>query len=133
MNEHIIFFDEKCPHCHRAVRHIVEIDEEEVFQFAPLRGSTATNLLIGPQEHLKNANSIVFVEAPYSTGRKFWSRFHAMLRIYWLIGNGWGLVGILSFLPQFVGDWFYNSFGAHRHQFTLDIPDIPYPKDRFLP
>ena len=133
MNDHIVFFDDECPFCHKAVRHIIEIDTNKQFQFAPLRGDTAREILTGPQSNLRNANSIVFAENYQSTDRRFWIRSHAIFRIYWLVGNGWGLVGILSFLPSWQGDFFYNWFAAHRHQFKLRIPEAIEPRDRFLP
>lgn len=133
MNDHIVFFDDECPFCHKAVRHIIEIDLKKEIQFAPLRGETARAILTGPQSGLKKCNSIVFAEDYQSTHRRFWTRSHAIFRIYWLVGNGWGLVGILSFLPSWIGDFFYNWFAAHRHQFKLRIPETIEPKDRFLP
>ena len=133
MNEHIVFFDDECPLCRKAVRHIIEIDKENHFRFAPLRGATADEVLTGAQKQLKLMNSIVLAEDFDSTTRKFWIRSHAILRIYWLVGNGWGLVGILSFLPAKIGDFFYNWIAEHRHQFKLQYPEPLEPQDRFLP
>jgi len=133
MNEHLVFFDDECPLCRKAVKHIIEIDQEKRFLFAPLRGETAQSVLAGPQKPLKGMNSLVLAENYQSTERKFWSRSHAIFRIYWLVGNGWGLVGIFSFLPRKLGDFFYNWIAAHRHQFKLQIPEQAGPKDRFLP
>lgn len=133
MNDHIVFFDDECPLCHKAVRHIIEIDENRFFLFAPLRGETAHQVLTGPQTKLLQANSLVLAENYQSTERRFWVRSHAIFRIYWLVGHGWGLVGILSFLPSWIGDFFYNWIAAHRHQFKLKIPETIKPLDRFLP
>ncbi|HSX11775.1 MAG TPA: DUF393 domain-containing protein [Chlamydiales bacterium] len=133
MHEHLIFFDGECPLCHRAVRHILEIDLDKHFLFAPLNGTTAADILIGPQASLRSANSIVLVENYLSTGRRFWIRSRALLRIYWLNGNGWGLYGIFSFLPGYLGDALYRWIAEHRHQFKLRMPHEPGPKDRFLP
>ena len=132
MYEHLVFFDGDCPLCHRAVRHILEIDVGKRFLFAPLNGETAQKILIGPQAPLKKANSLVLAENYRSTERGFWIRSKAVLRIYWLTGDGWGLIGIFSFLPGFIGDLFYRWFAAHRHQFKLQMPQEG-PKDRFLP
>ena len=132
MHEHLIFFDGECPFCHRAVRHILEIDVHQRFVFAPLSGETAKDILSGPQAHLKKINSLVLVENYQSTDRTFWTLSRAVLRIYWLVGNGWGLIGTLSFLPGFVGDALYRWFAIHRHQFKLKMPETG-PKDRFLP
>ncbi len=133
MNDHLVFFDDECPLCHKAVRHIIEIDEHKRFLFAPLRGETARGILAGPQKSLKSSNSLVLAENYQSTERRFWIRSHAIFRIYWLAGNGWGLVGILSFLPRWLGDFFYHWVAAHRHQFKLQIPETITPADRFLP
>ncbi len=133
MYEHLIFFDGECPFCHRAVRHIIEIDVAHHFLFAPLNGETARDILTGPQAPLKKANSLVLVENYQSTERQFWVRSKAVLRTYWLTGNGWGLIGIFSFLPAFLGDWIYRWLAAHRHQFKLKISQEPGPKGRFLP
>ena len=133
MAEHLILFDDTCPFCHRAVKHILEIDEEKEFIFAPLRGETAHYLLSGPQRSLLNVNSLVFIENYQSTMRRFWIRSHAIYRIYWLIGNGWGLIGCLSFLPQWLGDFFYRWLAEHRHQFKLYMPEEAVPEDRLLP
>ncbi|MGB7977701.1 MAG: DUF393 domain-containing protein [Chlamydiales bacterium] len=133
MYEHLVFFDGECPFCHRSVRHIIEIDLHKRFAFAPLSGKTADEILTGPQKALRGAGSLILAEDYQSTGRRFWIRSRAVLRIYWLVGNGWGLVGILSFLPGYVGDWLYKQFALHRHQFKLKLPTDPGPKDRFLP
>ncbi|MDP1609123.1 MAG: DUF393 domain-containing protein [Chlamydiales bacterium] len=132
-SEHLLLFDDECPLCVRSVRHIILNDPERRFTFAPLRGETAHNLLIGPQESLKKANSLVVIENWRSTDRKFWIRSRAILRTYWLIGGQWKLYGWLSFLPPFLGDFIYNQISSHRHQFRLR-PDKPIgPQDRFLP
>jgi len=132
MHEHVIFFDGECPFCHRAVRHVLEIDIHKRFVFAPLGGETAKDILSGPQAPLKKAGSLVLVENYQSTDRQFWVRSRAIFRIYWLAGNGWGLVGILSFLPGWLGDFLYRKFAEHRHQFKLKMPEAG-PSDRFLP
>ena len=133
MKEHLIFFDGECPLCHRAVRHIIDIDSDHHFLFAPLNGETAEDILTGPQTALKDSNSLILVENYQSTGRKFWICSRAILRVYWLVGNGWGLFGVFSFMPAFIGDFFYRWLSAHRHQFKLKMPQNPGSQNRFLP
>ena len=133
MDEHIIFFDAECPFCLRSVRHIIEIDIEHHFLFAPLGGETAQDILIGPQAPLRDAQSLVLAENYQSSGREFYIRSRALFRIYWHVGQGWGLVGILSFLPCWLTDLIYRWVAAHRHQFKLKMPQEPGPQDRFLP
>lgn len=133
MNDHIVFYDNECPLCRKAVRHIIEIDPGKKILFAPLNGETARRILTGPNQNLSRANSLVLAENYDSTHRRFWIRSHAMLRIYWLVEGGWGLVGILSYLPAWLGDFFYNWVAAHRHQFKLKMPEDLAPPERFLP
>lgn len=133
MREHLIFFDSECPFCHRTVAWIIGMDTDRHFLFAPLNGSTAQDILVGPQKPLARANSLILVENYLSTERVFWTCSQAIFRIYWLSGNGWGLVGILSYLPAQICNFFYRKFANHRHQFKLKIPQDPGPKERFLP
>lgn len=133
MHQHLIFFDSECPFCHKAVKRMIELDVHKRLLFAPLNGQTAKEMLTGPQRHLKDANSVILVENYDSTARRFSIRSQAILRTYWLTGDGWGLIGILSYLPQKIGDFLYKVFAEHRHQFKLKMPTDPGPKDRFLP
>jgi len=133
MHEHLIFYDGDCPLCHKAVRHILEIDIHKHFLFSPLSGESARDILTGPQKKLLDANSLVLVENYASTDREFWVRSQAIFRIYWLADNGWEILGLLCFLPSCIGDLFYRWVAAHRHQFKLKMPEDPGPKDRFLP
>ena len=133
MGEHLVFYDAECPLCNKAVRYILEIDTHKRFFFAPLNGRTAGEILVGPNERYKRADTIVLVEDYQSTSRQFWIRSRAILRVYWLVGDGWGIVGWLSFLPGWVGDLFYRWVAYHRHKFKFKgNPDLGH-KDRFLP
>ena len=133
MHEHLVFFDDQCPFCHKAVRNIIGIDKHHRFIFAPLQGETAKDVLLGPNKHYANANSLVLVENYQSTNREFYLRSKAVLRIYWLIGDGWGLFGIFSFLPSWPGDYLYRKIAEHRHQFKIKPTKDLGPKERFLP
>jgi predicted DCC family thiol-disulfide oxidoreductase YuxK len=133
MSDHLIFFDAECPLCHRAVRHILEIDRDQRFIFAPLDGETANAILTGPLAFYRKANTLVLLENYQSTEREFWIRSKSMLRIYWLLGDGWKLVGWLSFLPAWIGDRFYSWVANHRHQFKLKPMQEIGPPNRFLP
>jgi predicted DCC family thiol-disulfide oxidoreductase YuxK len=132
MYEHLIFFDAECPLCHRAVRHVIEMDVGRRFIFAPLDGDTADAILTGPLAFYRKANTIVLLENYQSTEREFWIRSKAILRVYWLVGSGWKIVGWLCFLPSWIGDLFYSWVANHRHQFKLKPMHEIGPTDRFL-
>jgi predicted DCC family thiol-disulfide oxidoreductase YuxK len=133
MDEHLIFYDHDCPFCNKSVKHVLDIDKNRRFIFAPLGGETAANILCGPLKEFSEMNSIVLIENYQSTGRKFWVRSKAVWRIYWLAGNGWGIIGWISFLPCWIGDLLYRWIAEHRHQFKLKPMKELGPSDRFLP
>lgn len=131
--KHLVFFDPECPFCVRSVREIIKLDEQKQFAFASFRGKTAEEVLGGPQSFLKKANGPVIIEQWQSTDRRFWDRSQTMLRVYWLLGGQWKLYGWLSFIPSFIGNFFYDQLSAHRHQFRLRPDREIGPEERFLP
>lgn len=119
----IIFYDGTCAMCHWAVKWVARHDKEKLFYFAPLEGTTA---------HEKLANetlpdSLVFLE-----GDKILFRSGACLRIAWLLGGFWKLIGWLSFLPEWAlipTDAIYRLIAKSRAQSC----DLTIKGDRFLP
>lgn len=130
MKQHLVLFDKECPLCHRAVQYLIRLDKNHELVFAPLNGTTAKGILTGRHTGLKKANSLVLVENFESPHRRFWLRSKAIFRIYQLIGKKW--LGLLFYLPSWMGDWFYKRVAEHRHQFKLKMKELE-PGDRFLP
>src|SRR5690606_15632130 len=87
--EHLIFYDGDCAFCHRAVLEILKADEKKLFDFAPLAGETAKEILIGPNARFAKEDSLVLIESYRSSGRRFWLRSKGAFRIYWLMGSYW--------------------------------------------
>ena len=133
MGEHLVFYDEECPLCNKAVRYILDIDTHKRFAFAPLSGETAAQVLTGPNAHYRRADSLVLLENYQSTERQFWIRSKAILRVYWLVGDGWRIIGWLALFPSWIGDLFYRWAAFHRHQFKFKGNPEFSAKDRFLP
>jgi predicted DCC family thiol-disulfide oxidoreductase YuxK len=131
--DHLVLFDGNCPFCHRAVRHIIQIDRDELFLFAPLKGKTAQELLMDSYVPMIEADSLILIENFKSNHRKVWIRSRAILRIYWLIGYAWKIIGAFSFFPGCMGDLFYRLFSLHRYKFKLQMPVDSMAKDRLLP
>lgn len=127
---HLVFYDNECPYCRKAIGRIIKMDKGKLFQFAPLNGETAQKILTGPLAFYANANSVVLLENYESTDREFFIRAQAALRIYWLMGK---FLGIFAFLPSWMTDPFYRKIAEHRHKFKLKYADEIVPKDRFLP
>ena len=131
MREHLIFYDGDCSVCHRGVLRILKEDENELFVFAPLEGETAKEILIGPNAHYVQEDSLVLVESFESDERRFWIRSKAVFRIYWLMGSRW--IGWLCFLPAWMGDWAYRLVAKHRHRLCFGWERPEFQSNRFLP
>lgn len=129
---HLILFDGHCAICNLAVRHIVAIDKKKLFYFAPLESEAARTILDKDYGLILEANTIVLIE-DFKKRRKIWLRSRAILRIYWIAGRGWKLLGIFSFLPGQAGDLLYRLFSMNRYQFKKTAsPGLQVDKERLL-
>ncbi len=136
MPKHLIFYDGQCGLCDYAVQFVLKRDTTHQFAFAPLQGKTASIMLQDLPEHLKGADSLILIEDYASANPHFYILGKGALRICWLLGGGWVLLGWLSWLPSFCYDWAYRLVARNRHSFFDNdrcvIPD-PTQKNRFLP
>ncbi len=90
-----IFYDASCSLCQRSIAWIKARDRKKIFAFEPLK---------------KEADSLILIE-----GEKKWVRGRAVMRILWLLGGKWKLIGWLYVVP-FI-DLFYRLVARHRQKF----------------
>lgn len=119
----LVLYDAKCPLCNASIAFILETDTKKQFFFAPLGGVTAN-------KYTKRQDSIVVIE-----GKRVFYAGKAALRIFWLLGGKYKLLGLFSFLPQFLSDLIYQWIAERRYSFFkgqafVDPKDYP---ERFLP
>ncbi|MDP1879885.1 MAG: DUF393 domain-containing protein [Parachlamydiaceae bacterium] len=133
---HLVLYDDTCGFCDRSVQFLLKEDHKHQFVFAPLRGETASKVLKNQNNEIKQVDSLILVENYQSNEPQIYILSKSVLRILWLLGSYWILLGWLSFLPSFLFDWSYRLFAKHRHRFfSNDVCVIPRPEDkeRFLP
>lgn len=133
---HLVFYDGHCGLCDRVVQILLQIDKNKIFVFAPLQGKTAEEILKGLTSEQREIDSLILVENYLSTERRFFLMGRAALRICWLLGDAWILIGWACFLPSFLFDACYRFVARHRHYFFRnDVCRLPSPgdQDRFLP
>ena len=127
----ILFFDGVCGLCNKAVDFVLAHDPECHFQFAPLQGETARQLL-SPAD-ASNLSSMVLLVY----GRTY-RRSSAAVRILWQLSLGWQIVGTLLWLiPLPIRNVGYRLIARNRHRFfgrheTCRMP-TPQQRTRFLP
>ncbi len=131
----LVFYDGNCGLCDRVVQFLLKVDKHQIFMFAPLQGKTAAHYLQHLPPKFKTVDSLVLVEN-FQTGHP---QVHVLakgaLRIAWLLGGLWKLIGWLSFLPSFLFNWAYRLVARNRHHLfpqTLCILPPPGQEKRFL-
>lgn len=134
MAEHLVLYDGTCGLCSWVVQFLLKADSEEHFVFAPLQGETASAYLKHLPESVRGVDSVVLIEN-YQDNPQAYVLSKGALRICWLLGGGWRVPGVLSFLPAFIFDWAYNVVARNRYQWVARSCLVPQKKDRhrFLP
>lgn len=134
--EHLVFYDGACGLCDHAVQFLLKTDHQQKFMFAPLQGETAKTILKQLPAHYKKEDSLVLVENYQTKNPQFFVLGKGALRICWLLGKGWTILGLLSFLPGFFYDWMYRIIARNRkfffHNERCILPSMTQ-KERFLP
>jgi predicted DCC family thiol-disulfide oxidoreductase YuxK len=132
---HLVFYDGSCGLCDYVVQFLLKVDKQQRFAFAPLQGQTAARYLQHLPPEMKRVDSLILVENYHSTPKIFMLSQGA-LRIAWVLGGLWVLIGWLSFLPSVLFDWAYRLVARNRHRWfaqTHCVVPLAEQKDRFLP
>lgn len=136
MGKHLVFYDGECGLCDRAVQFILNHDIKELFDFAPLQGSTAEEKLKNLPPQVRNKDSLILIENYQSQDSTVYILGKGALRVCWLLGGIWTIPGMISFLPSPLYDWGYRFVAKNRHRFFQNTSCIAPKKEarhRFLP
>ena len=117
MKYDLIFYDETCPLCICCVNFIAKRDKKNQFRFAPLTSEKAQKLT-----HTRE-NTLIFLER----NQKEKIRSKAALRILYLLGYPWKLLGFLYHLPSWLIDPPYRLIARLRKR-----GDVSIDSDQFL-
>lgn len=114
------------------VQFLLHADTNAVFVFAPLQGETAKKSLSAGE---LTADSLVLAENFKSSDIQITLAGQGAFRIFWLLGGGWSLLGLINFLPPFLYEWVYRLVAKNRHRLLQTKCIIPDPSfaERFLP
>jgi len=122
----ILFFDGVCGLCNRSVDFIIKRDSERKFRFAPLQGETAKAEL--PADDLENLSTLIL-----KTESGLYRRSSAVVRILWLLGGVWGLLGSLVWIiPLPLRNLGYRLVSVSRYSLfgKKESCRIPTPEER---
>ena len=130
-NQHIILFDGVCNLCNSSVQFVINHDPNHLFNYAPLQGDTAKDLLANSDSPGLDLDSVVLVE-----DGKVYDRSTAALRIARKLKGGWPLLYGFIIVPKFIRDGVYNWIAKNRYRWfgKKESCMIPTPelKSKFL-
>lgn len=127
----ILFFDGVCGLCSWSVDFVLKRDQRGEFQFAPLQGQTALELL-SPSD-VSDLNTMVLL-----VNNQTYRKSAAIVRVLWRLGFFWQSVGVLLWLiPLPLRNLGYSIIARNRYQMfgkkeTCRLP-TPAERARFLP
>ena len=124
-NQHIILFDGVCNLCNTSVQFVINRDPNHRFNYAPLQGDTAKDLLANSDSPGLDLDSVVLVE-----DGKVYDRSTAALRIARKLTGGWPLLYGFIIVPKFIRDGVYNWIAKNRYRWfgKQDSCMIPTPE-----
>lgn len=129
----VVFFDGLCPFCDRFVLRLLTWDKKNALLFTPLKGQTASEILVG--QTMKSPADPDTVIAWDSAG--FYFRSSAILWILTHLGGRHKLWAACYLIPACVRDAVYNWVARNRHKWFGRLDSCRTPtesrKDRFLP
>lgn len=129
----ILFFDGICGLCNTSVDFVLARDKKGRLLYSPLQGETAKQLL--SEKEIHNLDTVVFRPAE---GSPLYRRSAAIVRLCWLLGFPWNLLGwMLWLIPLPIRDLGYRIVAGSRYRLfgkheTCRMP-TPEERARFLP
>ncbi|MCH9620910.1 MAG: hypothetical protein S4CHLAM20_03190 [Chlamydiia bacterium] len=93
-----LFYDTSCPACKRIVKRIGDVKNKKMFMVSSLDGKKAKLVFQGNYAFMRKKKSKMII----LDGKRVWMKGNAMLRVYWLMGGAWKILGIFSFIPSFM-------------------------------
>lgn len=104
----VVFFDGVCHLCNGFVDAVISRDKDHKLLFAPLQGTTATDLL--PASDRVTLDTVIYYEA----GR-IYHRSSAILKILTNLGGPYKLLALGWILPEFLRNLAYNWVAKNRY------------------
>jgi len=136
-SELLVLFDGVCGLCDRTIQMLLEDDRSHVLMFAPLQGSTATEVFTRHPEIKKGPESLIFVQGFGEASERVYVQSEGVLRIFDAIGGIWRVVSWFLFVPPIVRNAVYGWIAKNRYKWfgKFDACQIPSPETRarFIP
>jgi predicted DCC family thiol-disulfide oxidoreductase YuxK len=123
----IVFFDGPCPLCNWVIRWLMQADKKCIFMYAPLQGKTAEEKNLP-----KDRDSMVLLEDGKNQKNIYFSA-KCVMKIFWLLGGKYRLIGWMYFMPKFLMDPWYRFVARNRYRLFVSKKTPHLESSRLLP
>ena len=126
-----LLFDGVCNLCNGSVQAVIRLDKEQRFRFASLQSDFGQRMVDQYGLDSNDIDSVILID---TLGAHVKS--DAVIRVFYHLGGGYGLLSSLRFFPRFLRDSIYDWIARNRYRWfgRRDECMIPTPelKDLFL-
>lgn len=133
IGKHIIFFDGICGFCNHFIQFVLEIDKNDLFNFASLQSDFANATLSKRGFNAADLNTVWLI-ANYGTGKeKLLNKSDAILFVFGQLNNSVRpLATICGYLPKPLRDFGYDIVAKIRYRLfgKLEQCMLPSPETR---
>lgn len=132
LGDKLILYDGVCGFCNRQVQYVLKRDKGGKFQFAPLQGTLAHEILRRHGKDPEDLDSVYLVLDPGEQSERVFDRGQAVHRILSELSFGSKLLALFRFLPSKVCDWAYDFVARRRYKWygKFDACPLPSPEQR---
>ena len=134
--KHLVLYDATCGLCDRTIQWLLKHDKSGVLTFAPLDGTTATQMRKDFYEIPFDIDSIIFVDEKNGKRTAYW-RSQAIMRICAYLPAPQRWLSYFRFVPTPLSDAVYRFVAHNRFRIWGRVTQcrIPTPEERlrFLP
>lgn len=131
--KHLILYDGVCGLCNRLNQFVLKRDRRNLFQFAPLQGTLARQLLLREQRDPTDLDTVYLFANHESADRMLYAKAAAILFILGALGGLWSIAAALTRpFPRAFLDWAYDRVARNRYRIfgKYDACPLPSPQTR---
>ena len=109
-NKKIIFYDGFCNLCDGFVKTVINLDKNNFFLFAPLKGNHAKHLLKDTYIDSRKTDSVIFYD-----NKEFSFKSKAVIEIFLSLKGFFYLFWFAKLIPSFVSNIVYDIVAKNRY------------------
>ncbi len=129
--KYIILFDGVCNFCNTIVNFIIKNDKKDKFRFTALQSKQAHEIINNLKLPSQKLDTIILVQ-----NNKLFFKSTAAIKIFKILGGIWSIFSIISIIPAFIRDFFYDLIAKNRYKVFGKRESVRIPKenekDKFL-